>query len=108
MSKFGDVENLYEMSNVIKDYTGLDYVVWISTNSNSSQHGPRIKVRIDGEFIPVSIEDDPRITIATNKTIPNFNDLQKWIIMNKELLLQYWNSQGEIDIVTVIKNLRRV
>ncbi len=101
-------EHLYEMANLTKEDTGLNYIVWISPRTGKEKHCARIKVQLNMEFIPVTIEDVPRIAVKKNVEIPNFKKLQKWIVLNKDLLLQYWNSNGEMSLKLVFKNLKKV
>lgn len=51
------IENdLLEMSNILKRETGLPYNVWIDNSANARNvfhHLPRLKIKVDGEYIPI-------------------------------------------------------
>ena len=89
---------LFEMANLIPSETGLDYIVWVSVRSNREKHGPRVKVKVNNVWLPVTVNDDPRVAINTNLRIPEFKKLQDWIVINKQVLLDYWNSEGNMGI----------
>lgn len=106
MSKFEDY--LTEMSNLTPDDTGLDNIVWILPKTNKEKHGPRIKVKIDNELIPISISKTPRVMVKTKTRIPGFSIIQKWIVDNEQLLLDYWNSEGEMSMRIVLDRIKKV
>ena len=99
---------LFEMANLISKYTGLEYIVWVSVRSNREKHGPRIKVKIQNVFIPVTISDEPKVAVSTNLRIPEFRNLQEWIILNKDLLLEYWNCDGKMDLQELLSKIKKV
>lgn len=99
---------LFEMSNLTPKDTGLDYVIWLIPKNNREKHGPRLKVRINNVLIPVSICDEPRVCINTNLRIPEFRNLQEWIIANKDLLLEYWNSDGNMSMRDLLDRIIKV
>lgn len=96
--------SLNEMSMIRQRQTGLSYDIWVDNAGNERvvKHNlPRLKVEIDGNKIPVSIAENPDV-LAKNKTkddIPNFRKLSKWIKINKELLLKFWNKAITIDVL---------
>ena len=58
--------------NLHKSRTGLPYDLWVDKAGNERQvqhNKPRLKIKVNGELIPVSIEAEPRILI--DKKIPN-------------------------------------
>ena len=86
---------LYEMANVSKQDTKLPYDIWIDSvgKDRSSEHNlPRIKVDVDGDRIPVSISDEPEILVS-NKTIPEFSEIKKYIKKYKDVFLKHWNKE---------------
>jgi hypothetical protein len=101
-------KRFFEMANLIKSDTGLDYKIWISPKSGEEKHWARIKVEIDDNMIPVSISDHPIILIKRKVIIPNFNKLQKFILINYDVLIDYWNSKGEMSLQEVFKRLKKV
>jgi len=64
---FKEKEELFEMSNFWPKDTGLEYVIWVSAKSGREKHGARIKVDVDTNSIPVSIEDTPEIKAKNAK-----------------------------------------
>ena len=99
---------LFEMSNLVPENTGLEYIVWIIPKNNREKHGPRIKVNINNILIPVSVNDNPQVMVNTDKQIPDFNNLQKWIVLNKDILLQYWDSKGTMSMRTVLDGIKKL
>jgi hypothetical protein len=103
-----DKENLWEMSNLFPKNTGLKHVIWISTLSGRENHSARIKVDYKKELIPMIISDNPEV--KGTKTIipaPILNPIKKWIIINKDLLLNYWNAKGKMDTRDVLNKLKK-
>ena len=41
---------LTEMSNISRQKTGLDYIVWLFPKTGKEKHGARIKIKIDNEY----------------------------------------------------------
>ena len=99
---------LFEMSNLTSKDTGLDYIIWLIPKNNSEKHGPRLKVRVNNVLIPVSICDEPRVCVNTNLRIPEFRNLQEWIITNKDLLLEYWDSDGSMNMRDLLDRIIKV
>ena len=89
-----DSKHIDEMANVSKQDTGLPYSVWIDSEGKdrvAPHNVPRLKVDVDGDRIPVSISDTPKILV--NKNIPQFSKISSWIIKYKNVLLQHWNKE---------------
>jgi hypothetical protein len=101
-------ERFFEMANLVRSDTGLDYKIWISPQSGKEKHWARIKVEIDNHLIPVSISQDPKILLKRKVTISNFDKLRKFIILNYDVLMDYWNSRGEMSLRDVFKRLKKV
>lgn len=109
---------LYVMSNIRKGRTGLPCNVYIQfqpDNKKKYQHNePRIKFQNNtsdritslSDLIPVSIDNEPQILIATKYPKGIFKQVKKWIILNKELLLEYWNQNiDDYEFVEKMKSL---
>lgn len=99
---------LQEMAKLPKSYTGLPYDVWIDSKGKDRvlQHNkPRLKVKVNGNRIPVSIEDPPEILVKSTSSIPGFNEISKWIIGKKDVLLKHW--KGEINDREAIDLLKK-
>lgn len=90
-----DEDIFFEMANAVKEDTGLPYNIWLDSvgkNRKNKHSEPRIKVEVDNDFIPVIICDNPYIPIE-GKTFKKFSIIKKFIIDNKDILLQHWNKQ---------------
>ena len=103
---------LYEMSNVVKQRSGLPVNVWISPKM--ATHGPRIKVQrnygnnVTDDMFSITISDNPMV-IGDSGEISS-NDIKKvfaFIKLNKKLLLTFWNKE-ESDPVNILTNLTKV
>lgn len=104
-------KRFFEMANLTKADTGLNYRIWISTNTGKEKHWARIKVEVDNEFIPISIEDNPQIKVKSKQNILPSKDLEMiilWIVKNKQLLLDYWNSKGEMSLKEFFKKMKKI
>lgn len=104
-------EILFEMSNLIKSDTGLNYKIWIQVKTGKEKHWARIKVEVNSELIPISISDNPEIMIKAKQDIidsKNLNQIKKWIIINKDLLLEYWNSKGDLGLKEFFKRMKKI
>ena len=87
-------ESIYGMAVVDKDEFDLPYDIWLDPagSSRNVKHSlPRLKVVVDGQRIPFSIEDNPRPLV--NKKIKNEARIREWIIKNKDNLLKQWNRE---------------
>ena len=103
----------YEMANVSKDDTGLPYDFWIdSLGDKRKSHGPRIKVRVDGKDIPVTISDNPDIPDSVRKKgiedFPHLAEIKKYIKAYKEVLLAHYRhkitDKQTLILLSTIKN----
>lgn len=85
----------YEMANVSKEDTGLPYDFWIdSKGEGRTSHGPRIKVRLQGQDVPVTISDEPDIPESVRKTgvtdFPHLAEIKKYVRAYKDVLLAHY------------------
>ena len=103
----------YEMANVSKDDTGLPYDFWIASLGDKHKgHGPRIKVRVDGKDIPVTISDNPDIPASVRKKgiedFPHLAEIKKYIKAYKEVLLAHYKhkitDKQTLILLSTIKN----
>ena len=89
--------DMWEMANLHGTTTGLDnLVVWVSGGGSQLQHGPRIKVVKGTKFRPensstVPLTGVPRIIGNADLSQDEFAEVIKWIRLNRETILQYWN-----------------
>ncbi len=95
------------MYHTDKEDTGLPYIIWITPSSGKEKHWARIKVSYKNELILVSISDDPKIMIK-GKQLPKFSVIKKFIVDNKDLLLEYWNSKGNMSLKIIFDRLKKV
>lgn len=96
-----DDSNLNEMSNLTKDESGLDHIVYVSTKQGVN-HGPRVKVGVDksnywtGKTFTVTIQAEPVIIGDTEKIKRSeLNDIVDWVKLNREYLLHYWHQKDK-------------
>lgn len=85
---------LCEMANVSKEDTGLPYDLWIDSEGKDrkTQHSmPRLKVDVNGDRIPVSIEQNPKI--LADKEIPKFARVKKYIQKYYNVFIKHWNKE---------------
>lgn len=106
---------LYEMSNISRKTTGLDFIVWVQTHMEgpaAGQHNlPRLKFQVNGNYIPVSIEREPRLLGGVtyeqlNISSKQYKKLILWIQTNYNALISYWN--GNIATDELISDLKSV
>jgi len=108
--KFKDylTQDLYEMANFNPTRTGLKEVIWISVKN--SNHGPRIKIyegkQTKGKNFSVTIEDEPRTIGKVFVNSKELNNIFKFIKINKDLLLKYWEYQ--LDTVDLALNIQKI
>ena len=90
-------ELLYEMASVSKEDTGLPYKLWLDsagTNRNTKHNEIRIKVEVDGDRIPVIVDkENPYISKSVGKTIPNFKEIQEYIVKYYDVFVKHWNGE---------------
>ncbi len=106
---FSEQNMMFEMANLPPKRTGLKYQIWYS--AKIEKHKPRIKVDIgDGNTISIQIEDHKIIGDTDKISSKDLNNILKWIDINKELLLKYWNDAhtGSIDNGDVIDNVKKI
>ena len=82
------------MANVSKKDTGLPYDIWIDSVGSSrrvAHHLPRIKVKVDGKMIPISISDNPKI--LAGRDFPQSSIIKNYILKYREVLERHWNHE---------------
>ncbi len=110
MSKAEELLSLYEMANLEKEVTGSDYIIWVSPKGKS-RHGARIKVSaVKGKMdayntVSITIEDKPKV-IGKGLSKAAKDQAIKFIIKNKEILLDYW--EGKILTGRLISELESI
>ncbi len=101
---------LYEMANLSSNKTGIGYNIWISPKN--ANHGPRIKIYKNmppnGTNFSISVEDSPRIVGGASFVTPKeLNEIFKFILLNKQLLLDYWTGVT-FDTLEVVRKIEKI
>lgn len=103
-----DDEALNEMANLYLRRTGINTRIYIS--SREGRHGPRIKVynSSNDESFSMSIEDAPKVLIGNPDIVSNKvrGQVIRWIQINKEVLLYYWQ-HPEMDIDELLGKIQK-
>jgi hypothetical protein len=111
--QFLEDERLFEMANVVKEQTGLPFIIWILPKMSS--HGARIKVqgdysnklRKDLLFI-VTISDEPKVIGDTGElSESDINLAKEFVELNMEVLLDYWN-EVDVNLASIFSKLKKV
>jgi hypothetical protein len=99
---------LFEMANFNPQHTGLKEVIWVLVKN--ANHGPRIKIFKDkqakGESFSVTIENEPRVIGDCFVNSKELENIKKFILLNKKLLIKYWEYQ--LDTVDLALNIQKV
>jgi hypothetical protein len=85
---------LFEMANLRPERTGLPFVVFIPQRGGAP-HDVRIKLARaakarPSEMITVALRPTPRI-IRGKVTAREFDLVKRWIALNEDVLVDYWN-----------------
>ena len=89
---------LFEMASVDKKDTDLPYDLWLDPmgrdRGNSHTFTPRIKVKVEDKYIPVTISDNPEIPNSAKKNgakeFPRYNEVKQYIIAYKKILIAHF------------------
>jgi putative endonuclease len=98
MIKLRIPKELYEMATISKEETGLPYDIWIDSmgiDRKGKHNQPRLKIKVNNNLIPISIEDNPRVLVGNAKKIKELDKIFKFIKENLEILQKHW--QKELD-----------
>jgi hypothetical protein len=95
-------ELLEEMVSYRKKVTGVDNTIFISPKGNT-RHGPRIKVAVDptdsvdprGKTASIAIADGA--VVAGEIPRPELDQARKFIVLNRDVLLDYWDYKIDTD-----------
>lgn len=103
-------DELFEMANLRPETTGLPFIVWISPGLNS-QHDIRIKIsrtpRPGPDMTSVALRPSLRVTDGAPLGGDELGLLQKWVALNWDTLLAFW--EGRIEYTEdAIARLRRL
>ena len=103
----------YEMANVSKEDTGLPYDFRIdSRGQDRGVHAPRIKVRLQGKDVPITISDNPDIPESVKKAgtndFPHLAEVKKYVKAYKEVLLAHYkhliSDKQALNLLSTIAN----
>lgn len=105
---------LLEMANLSHQKTGLPYDIWIDSegvNRKNTHDGPRIKVKVNDQFIPFEISDNPDIPNTVKKTgVTDFlhkNKIREYVIAYKKILLAHYYKQiDDTDALNLLKTIK--
>ena len=107
------IDDLFEMSNISKDESGLPVRIWVSSKMSAAErHGPRIKVQMPDNGHPtVSILLKLNITnddVVGYETIPSkiLIPIREFINLNYDTLMKYWND--EISTKEMILSIKSI
>ena len=79
----------FDMDYLLPEWTGLFHKVWVGVNYVESQ--PTVRIFIDGHGVAFSVCDNPEVSGASNlMTAEQIADTKKWILMNKNTLIDHW------------------
>lgn len=100
---------LFEMSNLFSNKTGLKYTIWIATKSGREKHSARIKIDGTDWVFSISISNNPEIKDKKGKvdiSAKDLNDIKQFIVKNQDTLLDHWN--GLIDSADLVKQIKKI
>ena len=105
----GDGGDFFDMANLFSKHTGLPFVVWMSYRGGA-QPDVRVKVSAGPKALPsemASVAIRPNVRLVEGEMSPSdLALLAKWVELNREVLLKYW--EGEIDTKDAIDAIRLV
>jgi hypothetical protein len=103
--------DMFEMSNLRPDKTGLSNVIWVSYKGKA-KHGPRIKIVTDRgskvsmeNMVSMTISDDPKV-IGKGLRGEDEKLIRDFVIKNKDVLLDYW--EGNLDTAEMVQLINKV
>lgn len=106
--------DFFVLSNIQGERIGLRTTIWVShkipfQNACLRLFNDYSQSYKKSNVCSVSISDDPRIVGGFIGQITNddMTILKKFIVLNKEALLDFWNS-SEDDVIDLVPNLKKV
>ena len=101
---------LFDMTNLRPERTGLPFVVFVSQRGGA-RHDVRIKLARapkvrPSEMITIAIRPAPRV-IRGSINAREFALVRKWINLNTDILVAYWNGDIEYteDVLAALRPL---
>ena len=106
MNEVSEEDIMFLMSNLLPKSTGLKYPIWYSARIENQEPGIKVNLE-DGKSIYVSILDKKATGDIYAISPEDLNDISRWIDLNRELLLKYWNGahKGIIDSCDVAEQM---
>lgn len=113
-------KELFYMTNLDKRRTNLPMMIWVKTVPIDKEHDvPCVMFnntyanRVErSEMVSISISDNPEILSKPSPKLQisakDFEKLKQWIIKNKTVLLEYWNSNGSMCISNFLSRIKKV
>jgi hypothetical protein len=95
-------EQLEHMVTYRKNVTGVDNTIFISPKLRI-KHGPRVKVAIDPPDSINPLSEQASVEISSGKVVAGevspalLKQVQKFIELNRDVLLDYWNTRIDTD-----------
>lgn len=95
-------EQLEHMVTYRKNITGVDNTIFISPGLRV-RHAPRIKVAVDPPDSINPLSEQASVEISTGKVVAGevsaalLKQLQKFIELNRDVLLEYWDARITTD-----------
>jgi hypothetical protein len=110
-----DYDDFFEMANYETRDSGLPFNIWFDEPGGSrfnKHHLPRVKVQVNGKFIPVHVTSEPSILLrgsflSTAEKLITGSDRKAvfaFVARNHELILSHWS--GEVSTKHLLTNLK--
>jgi len=112
-------DELFEMSNLRKNDTGLPVNIYVSSGGSvNAQHGPRIKIMTSTsdkvnpyETVSVILKRDITVDdVIGYHTLPAcvIDSVRDYINLNYDVLLRYWNDDiGTHEMISLLKSIKQ-
>jgi hypothetical protein len=98
-----------DTTNLSPRYTGLPFVVWISTNPGDPGE-VTLSVSKDSKSPLTSIAIRPEVQVRDGVSLgaADLELLQKWIALNEDVILRYWRGEIEYteDVIFALRAVR--
>lgn len=107
---------LLEMSVIRPNESGLPYELWLDPSGkdrgNEHTNSPRLKVKVDNNYIPLEISDNPDIPSSVKKngrnSFPHLGIIKKYVVAYKKALLaHYFKEINDEDIHKYVGTLKQ-
>ena len=114
-----DLEELYEkeaffeMAVISASDSKLKYDIWLDDSGserNVKHHIPRVKLKVDGKMIPISISKEPKflVNVSHYKKIKDIKTIFDFIAKFEDVLLMHWNKEiNDRQVLNIIYDVVR-